>query len=73
MWGAVGVILGHWFLGLSECRLCGSVLMLAGQVPVCDCHPQPLSQWGSLGVNTSIVQQELLSSPQVPVQSKELH
>lgn len=56
--GSVGVILGHWFLELSECSLCGSVLMLAGQVPVCDLSPQPLSQWGSLGVNTNIVQQE---------------
>lgn len=37
--GSAGVLLGHWFLGLSECSLCGSVLRLAGQVPGCDLSP----------------------------------
>lgn len=49
MCGAV-LFWGTDFLGLSECSLCGSVLMLAGQVPVCDLSasaPQSVGlSWG---------------------------
>lgn len=54
MWGC-----GCWFGALifrAECSLCGSVLMLAGQVPVCDLFPAASQSVGLSWGKHNIVQ-----------------